>query len=50
MGKTHPAPAADPISRRDFLRSSAAAGLGAAFDEDEVEQEAVAPPLTDDEA
>ncbi|MCU0243720.1 MAG: Gfo/Idh/MocA family oxidoreductase [Acidobacteria bacterium] len=31
MGKTHPAPAADPISRRDFLRSSAAAGLGAAF-------------------
>ena len=25
-------------------------GLGAAFDEDEVEQEAVAPPLTDDEA
>ena len=29
MGKTHPAPAADPISRRDFLRTSAAAGLGA---------------------
>ncbi|HPW17035.1 MAG TPA: Gfo/Idh/MocA family oxidoreductase [Candidatus Aminicenantes bacterium] len=31
MGTTGSKPAADRISRRDFLRSSAAAGLGAAF-------------------
>ncbi|NTV82091.1 MAG: twin-arginine translocation signal domain-containing protein, partial [Candidatus Aminicenantes bacterium] len=31
MGMTDKKPAADRISRRDFLRSSAAAGLGVAL-------------------